>query len=46
VSPMKKWFWFNFAAVIVGLSLIVHGAPALPVLLGLAAAGALKRYFG
>jgi hypothetical protein len=39
-----KWMWFNLAALIVGLSLILHGAPALPVLLGLAGAGAAKRF--
>jgi hypothetical protein len=38
-----KWMWFNFAALIVGLSLILHGAPALPVLVGVAGAGLVKR---
>ena len=39
-----KWIWFNFAALIAGLSLILHGAPALPVVLGVAGAGLLKRF--
>jgi hypothetical protein len=39
-----KWMWFNLIALIVGLSLILHGAPALPVVLGVAGAGLWKRF--
>lgn len=35
----RTLLWFNLSALLVGLALIFHGAPPLPVLLGIAAAG-------
>lgn len=38
-----KWFWFNFAAVIAFFSLVLHGAPLVPVLAGVGLAAAANR---
>lgn len=38
-----NWIWFNLAALIVGLSLVLNGVPPVPVLLGVAGAAIFKR---
>jgi len=37
-----SWIWFNFAALIVFFALVLHGAPILPVAIGVAAAAMLN----
>jgi hypothetical protein len=38
------WIWFNFAALVVFLALVLHGAPALPVAAGIAGAALLNLH--
>jgi hypothetical protein len=37
-----NWIWFNFAALLVFLALVLHGAPAIPVAAGIAGAALLN----
>ncbi|MGO9240167.1 MAG: hypothetical protein ACLQBJ_05085 [Bryobacteraceae bacterium] len=37
----RTLLWFNLSALLVGLGLILHGAPPVPVLLGIGVAGLL-----
>lgn len=37
-----NWIWFNFAALVVFLALVLHGAPAVPVGAGIAGAALLN----
>jgi hypothetical protein len=37
-----NWIWFNFAALIVFLALVIHGAPLVPVAAGVAGAALLN----
>jgi hypothetical protein len=39
-----KWIWFNFAALIAFFSLVLHGAPWVPVLAGIGLAAAANYY--
>lgn len=39
-----KWAYFNLSVLIVGFALILNGAPWLPVVLGLAGAGAIRKW--
>ena len=40
----RTLLWFNLSALLVGFALILHGAPPLPVLLGIAAAGLVSFF--
>ncbi|MBN9662742.1 MAG: hypothetical protein J0H49_31375 [Acidobacteria bacterium] len=37
-----NWLWFNIAACIAFFALVMHGAPFLPVLIGIAGAALLN----
>ena len=37
-----NWIWFNFAALVVFLALVLHGAPTAPVAFGVAGAALLN----
>jgi hypothetical protein len=40
----RTLLWFNLSALLVGLGLILHGAPPVPVLAGIAAAGLVSCF--
>ncbi|MGJ5815399.1 hypothetical protein [Paludibaculum fermentans] len=39
-----NWLWFNMAACIAFFALVLHGAPFLPVLIGISGAALLNRH--
>lgn len=39
-----NWLWFNLAACIAFFALVLHGAPFIPVLIGIGGAAALNYF--